>query len=94
MGNHIYVGNLGHRVSEEAVADVFRPFGQVLRVLFPLGRDTGAPRGFAFVTMSSAVEAAAALAAIGAVVLDGRSVTLRAAQDWPSSRPITPGHPR
>jgi len=76
MGSHIYVGNLRYGTSDEAVAEIFRPFGQVVKVLFPLGRDTGAPRGFAFVTMSSPAEAEAALAATGPRVLEGRPVTV------------------
>ena len=76
MGSHIYVGNLRYGISDEAVAEIFRPFGRVVEVLFPLGRDTGASRGFAFVTMGSPAEAAAALAATGPTVLEGRPVTL------------------
>ena len=44
VGSHIYVGNLRGGTSEQSVAELFLPFGRVLRVLFPLGRDTGAPR--------------------------------------------------
>ena len=80
MNNHIYVGNLRGGVSEEALIELFLPFGRVMKVIFPLGRDTGARRGFAFVTMGSSAEAAAALDAIGHPELDGRAVTLQRAE--------------
>ena len=93
MGTHIYIGNLRSGTSELAVAELFVPFGRVLKVLFPIGRDTGAPRGFAFVTMGSPAEAAAALAEMGAARLDGRLVSLQAAHDSPWIPVNDPGDP-
>ena len=81
MGSRIYVGNLRIGISEETVAALFRPFGCVLKVVLPLGRDTGAPRGFAFVTMGSPAEAASALAAMTTTQVDGRSITLQPAEE-------------
>ena len=87
MGSRIYVGNLRHGVTEDAVAALFGSFGDVTKVIIPVGRDTGEPRGFAFVTMSSSAQAAAALAAAPGVSLEGRSVTVQIAQEWSRPKP-------
>ena len=49
----IYVGNLSYEVSQEDLSAVFADYGTVKRVHIPSDRDTGRPRGFAFVEMES-----------------------------------------
>ena len=49
----IYVGNLSYEVSQEDLSAVFADYGTVTRVHIPSDRDTGRPRGFAFVEMES-----------------------------------------
>jgi RNA recognition motif-containing protein len=49
----IYVGNLSYQVSQEDLSAVFSDYGTVKRVHIPSDRDTGRPRGFAFVEMES-----------------------------------------
>jgi RNA recognition motif-containing protein len=87
VGTHLYVGNLGHSASVEAVAALFGPFGRVVNVVIPLGRDTGAARGFAYVTMSSAEQAAAAAKAVRGALLEGRIVTVQEAEVYPLRAP-------
>jgi RNA recognition motif-containing protein len=49
----IYVGNLSYQVSQEDLSAVFADYGTVKRVHIPSDRETGRPRGFAFVEMES-----------------------------------------
>ena len=56
----IYVGNCSFNVTEQQLRDVFGTYGEVSSVNVITDRDTGRPRGFAFVEMpdSSAAQAA------------------------------------
>ena len=49
----IYVGNLSYEVNQEDLNEVFTEYGTVKRVHIPSDRETGRPRGFAFVEMES-----------------------------------------
>ena len=49
----IYIGNLSYQVSKEDLSAVFADYGTVKRVHIPSDRETGRPRGFAFVEMES-----------------------------------------
>ena len=49
----IYIGNLSYEVSQEDLNAVFTDYGTVKRVHIPSDRETGRPRGFAFVEMES-----------------------------------------
>jgi RNA recognition motif-containing protein len=49
----IYIGNLSYEVSKEDLSAVFADYGTVTRVHIPSDRETGRPRGFAFVEMES-----------------------------------------
>ena len=49
----IYVGNLASEIQQEDLSEVFNEYGSVQRVHIPTDRETGNPRGFAFVEMKS-----------------------------------------
>ena len=51
----IYVGNLSYEVNQEDLNEVFTEYGTVKRVHIPSDRETGRPRGFAFVEMEEVV---------------------------------------
>jgi cold-inducible RNA-binding protein len=84
MGNKLYVGNLNFTTTEDTLRDAFGADGRTVReVALPSDRETGRPRGFAFVTMGSDAEAQAAIAALDGTDLDGRSLRVNEAQDRP-----------
>ncbi len=53
---NIFVGNLSFKASEQDVRALFEAHGTVDRVNIVTDRDTGQPRGFAFVEMSNDAE--------------------------------------
>ena len=86
----IYVGNLPYSVTEEGLSSIFTEFGTVKRVQTPLDRETGRPRGFAFVEMSSDAEEDAAIEALDGAEWMGRDLKVNKAKPreerGPSSR--------
>jgi RNA recognition motif-containing protein len=76
----LYVGNLSFSTTEEALQDAFTAHGQVEEVAVIMDRDSGRPRGFAFVTMNNDDEARAAIESLSGTDLDGRTITVNEAK--------------
>src|ERR1044071_6153840 len=81
MGNRLYVGNLSYHSTQQSLETAFAAAGEVREVAMPTDRETGQPRGFAFVTMGSAQAASAAISQMNGLVLDGRSIKVNEAQE-------------
>ena len=80
MSNKLFVGNLSFNTTENDLSDAFAPHGSVTEANLMMDRATGRPRGFAFVTMSSAEEAQKAIEALNGATLDGRQLTVNVAR--------------
>jgi len=91
----IFIGNLNFETSESDVRVTFEQYGEVRRVTMVTDRDTGLPRGFAFVEMPDDEEAATAIADLNGRQAGGRTLTVNEARPRPE-RPSTPraGHSR
>lgn len=76
----LYVGNLSFSTTEETLQNEFSAFGQVEEVAIINDRDTGRPRGFAFVSMNNDGEARAAIEALNGTEVDGRTITVNEAR--------------
>jgi RNA recognition motif-containing protein len=76
----IYVGNLPFSADENAVRSLFAAHGTVDSVALINDRDTGRPRGFGFVEMTSNSEAARAIQNLNGFQMDGRSLKVNEAQ--------------
>jgi RNA recognition motif-containing protein len=76
----IYVGNLSYEVTEEDLKRAFGEYGTVSRVQLPNDRETGRPRGFAFVEMGTETEEAAAIEALDGADWMGRSLKVNKAK--------------
>ena len=76
----IYVGNLSYQVTEEDLTQVFKDYGTVNRVQLPTDRETGRPRGFGFVEMSTEEEEAAAIEALDSAEWMGRDIKVNKAK--------------
>jgi RNA recognition motif-containing protein len=83
MGNRLYVGNLSFNTTQAALESLFASAGEVREVAMPTDRETGQPRGFAFVTMGSAQAATAAISQLNGMMLDGRQIKVNEAQERP-----------
>ena len=84
MGNKIFVGNLSFEATEQDLHDLFSADGRkVERVSIITDRETGRPRGFAFVEMASASDAEAAISAMDGKDLHGRALRVNEAHDKP-----------
>jgi RNA recognition motif-containing protein len=81
MGNRLYVGNLSFSTSQATIETAFAACGEVREVAMPTDRETGQPRGFAFVTMGNAQAANAAIAQLNGSMLDGRPLKVNEAQE-------------
>jgi cold-inducible RNA-binding protein len=84
MGNRLYVGNLSFQSTTDSVRTAFAAHGEVTDVQLVTDRETGQPRGFGFVTMGSADQAAKAIAAMNGATLDGRALRVNEAEERPN----------
>jgi RNA recognition motif-containing protein len=81
MGKKLYVGNLPFTSTEEDLRALFGRHGSVDSVNVIMDRETGRPRGFAFVEMTEASAATDAIKALDGTELGGRSMKVSEAQD-------------
>jgi len=80
MSNKLFVGNLSFNITENELQDAFAAFGTVTEANLMMDRMTNRPRGFGFVTMSSAEEAQKAIDGLNGKSLDGRALTVNVAK--------------
>jgi len=80
MSNKLFVGNLSFNTTENDLQDAFAAFGSVTETNLMMDRMTNRPRGFAFVTMSSAEEAQKAIEGMNGKDMDGRALTVNVAR--------------
>ena len=76
----LFVGNLAFDTTEDALRELFSPLGELQQVKIMTDRDTGKPRGFAFVEMSQDDDAAKAIAALNGKEFGGRALTVNEAR--------------
>ena len=81
---NIFVGNLSYQTTQEELMAAFSQYGNVERVNIVTDRDTGQPRGFAFVEMSDAREAQTAMEQLNGAEMNGRSMNVNEARPKPS----------
>jgi len=81
MGRRLFVGNLSYETTEISLRELFGQAGNVAEAKIVLDRDTGRPRGFGFVEMSSDGEARDAIDRLNTRELDGRAITVSEAQE-------------
>jgi len=80
---NLFVGNLPFTATEDALRDLFGPFGEVQQIRVMTDRDTGKSRGFAFVEMAQDEDAAKAIAALNGKDFGGRTLTVNEARPKP-----------
>jgi RNA recognition motif-containing protein len=85
----IFVAKLDFGVSQEELKSIFEKYGQVAKVTIATDRETGRPKGFAFVEMINQEEANKAIAALDNSSINGRQVAVKIAEER-GSRPERP----
>jgi RNA recognition motif-containing protein len=80
MSNKLFVGNLSFNTTENDLNDAFAAFGTVTETNLMMDRMTNRPRGFGFVTMSTAEEAQKAIEGMNGKDMDGRALTVNVAK--------------
>ena len=80
MGSKVYVGGLPYSATQTELTDLFSTHGTVQSANVISDKFTGQSRGFGFVEMSSPSEAQAAITALHATEMDGRTLTVNEAK--------------
>lgn len=80
MNTKMYVGNLSWDASENDIRELFTQYGGVTEVAIPTDRESGRPRGFAFVTMETKEGMDAAINALNGKEFLGRPLTINEAR--------------
>jgi hypothetical protein len=84
MGSKLYVGNLAYGTTEDTLREAFGSDGrEVVSVAIITDRETGRPKGFAFIEMGSDTDAQNAISAWDGKELEGRPLRVNEAQDKP-----------
>ena len=77
---NIFVGNLSYQATQADLQAAFEAYGVVERVNLITDRDTGQPRGFAFVEMSDPQAAQTAISHLNGAELHGRTMNVNEAR--------------
>jgi RNA recognition motif-containing protein len=76
----IYVGNLAFSVTQDDLNEVFGEYGKVKRIQVPVDRETGRPRGFAFVEMETDAQEEKAIVELDGAEWMGRDLRVNKAR--------------
>lgn len=77
---NIFVGNLSFSTTQDDLTAAFARYGTVDRVNIVTDRDSGQPRGFAFVEMADRSSAETAISQLNGVELNGRQINVNEAR--------------
>jgi RNA recognition motif-containing protein len=83
MMKNLFVGNMSFQTTESDLRALFEPFGQITRIHVVQDRETGQPRGFAFVEIADDAEAAKAISALDGKEVAGRALKVNEARPRP-----------
>ena len=76
----MYVGNLSYDATDSEIRELFEAHGTVTDVFIVKDRESGRPRGFAFVSMGTVEEMNAAIEGLNGVEFSGRALTINEAR--------------
>ena len=94
MGFKIFVGNLSYEATEDELRELFTAYGAVDSVRIIKDRETGKPRGFAFVEMSREADCQNAVKAMDGYRHQNRNLRVSVAEpQQPGGGPRGPGGP-
>jgi RNA recognition motif-containing protein len=80
MTQKLYVGNLSYSTTEAGLRTLFAEFGEIQSINVIMDRETGRPKGFAFVEMATEQDANKAVSALNGKMVDDRQIKVEKAQ--------------
>jgi RNA recognition motif-containing protein len=92
VGVRLFVGNLDYSVNEMELRQHFSSVGQPAQVALPVDRETGRPRGFAFVEFADRAVAEEVIRQFNGQALKGRPLAISEARER-EQRPFSPRPP-
>jgi RNA recognition motif-containing protein len=81
---NIFVGNLSYQTTQDELYAAFAAYGAVERVNIVTDRDSGQPRGFAFVEMTERKDAETAIEQLNGAQMNGRALNVNEARPKPA----------
>jgi len=75
----MYVSNLGSQVTDEGLKSLFNKYGEVTSAKVIMDRETGRPRGFAFVEMADKA-GETAMKELDGTSIDGKTISVTRAR--------------
>jgi len=95
MGTRLFVGNLSYNVNEQELKEVFQSEKiEVRSVRVAMDRETGRPRGFAFVETETEEGTKQSIEKLAGRLVQGRPLIIEEAQARPAAGAPRPGGPR
>ena len=92
ISNKVFVGNLSFDVTRDELIEAFSAAGKVVDAKVPTDRETGRPRGFAFVEFEDDEAATKSISLLNGKDLKGRPLRVNEAENRPP-RPAGGGAP-
>jgi len=83
----VFVGNLSFDLTREELMEAFGAAGRVVDAKVPTDRETGRPRGFAFVEFEDDEAATKSISLLNGKELKGRALRVNLAEDRPPRAP-------
>jgi len=80
MAKKLYVGNLSYDTTEAQIRELFAQVGEITEINMITDRDTGRPKGFAFVQMATDEAAQDAIRRFNGHSIDNRALTVNEAR--------------
>ncbi|MCX6856690.1 MAG: RNA-binding protein [Verrucomicrobia bacterium] len=80
MNTKMYVGNLPFSATETDLRQLFSDYGTVTDLFLPMDRESGRPRGFAFVTMDTPMAMTEAITGLNNKDFMGRNLSINEAR--------------
>eukprot|EP01126_Amoeba_proteus_P039450 TRINITY_DN415_c0_g1_i10.p1 TRINITY_DN415_c0_g1~~TRINITY_DN415_c0_g1_i10.p1 ORF type:complete len:147 (-),score=18.50 TRINITY_DN415_c0_g1_i10:38-478(-) len=90
ISTSVYVANITYTTLKEDIHSHFSPYGEILNIYMLKNKETGKPKGVAFVNFASAEQAAFAVESLNDTEFRGRILTVRPTKPLARNTPLTP----
>lgn len=77
----LFIGNLSSQTTEQELRDALANYGKIFEIRRPMDRETGKPRGFAFVTLASREAGEKVIEELNGTKIGGREIKVNEAEE-------------